>query len=902
MAKRPPMALVLASAITLITQTATGADKNDPGWLLPLPEVDADPKVPTLKQQIGHGWGEDISSHAEIERYLHALSAAAPDRTRLVRYGQTSEKRGLYYLVITAPKNLMRLDEIRQANLHLADPRTTTPEQAKAIVDSNPAIAWMAYGVHGDEISSGDAAILTAYHLLADRRDATRTMLDKVVVILDPMQNPDGRDRFVNFHRESRGVAPDPEPLAAERVQRWAPGRFNHYLFDMNRDWFLQTQVETQTKIAAILQWQPHLTIDAHEMGSNSEYYFDPPADPILELITPKQRDWFARFGTRQGKRFDQYGFPYTSREVYDAFYPGYGSTWPTLHGSIGILWEQAGARGLVIERDDEKKLHYHDGVRHHYISSLSSVETAAAMSKELVRDFYEYRTSAITLGREGPVRDYFLLASSTPARAAALGRLLVNNGIEVRRVTSPAKIRAKAGLESSVKDWPVPTGSYHVTVAQPAGRLVRSLLDPKFDMGEAFRKRQLDRKVRRLGDEIYDLTAWSLPLAFGVPSLVVEGPAKIASEAVATPKATGAVNGPAQARVGYLIPALDDAAMFALAELLRRGFRVHVFDQPTTLAGEKFAKGTLLVRTTENADTLHEFIRRLALEHGLTVLATDTGLVDEGAGLGGFHVSWVKPPRVAMLVDRPASPFAGHTWFLFDQVWHYPLTRVPGSTFSELELSKYNVLILPDGRYPGPLGEPFLARAKDWIRRGGTLILIKGAAAWAAEKSVGLLASKPVKKVVKIEPEPNAEPEKKAAEKADKPAVAAEPKSDSEKPEESPDPVPGAFLRASVYDDHFVTFGSPSEVIPLINTDLILAPLKPTDGRNLVTFASKDLLVSGFCWPETLELMASKPLVLYQSLGKGHIVAFTDDPNYRAMTPTTQRFFLNAVFFAPGH
>ena len=357
------------------------------------------------------------------------------------------------------------------------------------------------------------------------------------------------------------------------------------------------------------------------------------------------------------------------------------------------------------------------------------------------------------------------------------------------------------------------------------------------------------------------------------------------------------------QAQVGYLIHAEDDAAMVALGDLLRHGFRVHVFDQPTTLGGEKFAKGTLLLRTSENPDTLHEVIRRVALEHGLSVLATDTGLVDEGAGLGSFHVSWVKPPRVAMLVDRPASPFAGHTWYLFDQVWHYPVTRVPGSAFSDLDLSKYNVLILPDGRYPGPLGEPMVARLKDWVRGGGTLILVKGAASWATEKSVGLLASKPVKKVVKSgEPEPKPEPDKKAVEKGDKPAVSTEPKTDGEKPEESPDPVPGAFLRASVYDDHFVTFGSPAEIFPLINTDLILAPLKPTDGRNLVNFAPRDLLVSGFCWPQTLELMAGKPLVLYQSLGKGHVVAFADDPNYRAMTPTSQRFFLNAVFFGPGH
>jgi hypothetical protein len=290
----------------------------------------------------------------------------------------------------------------------------------------------------------------------------------------------------------------------------------------------------------------------------------------------------------------------------------------------------------------------------------------------------------------------------------------------------------------------------------------------------------------------------------------------------VAAPKATGSVTGPARARVGYLIRSDDDAAMIALGDLLRHGYRVHVFDQPTALGGEKCPKGTLRLRTGENPESLHEFIRRAALDHGLSVVATDTGLVDSGAGLGGVHVSWVKPPRVAMLVDRLASPYAGHTWYLFDQVWHYPLTRVPGSALSELDLSKYNVLILPDGRYPGPLGEPFVARLRDWVRGGGTLI--------------------------------------------------------------------------------FVTFGSPEEVFPLINTDLILAPIKPTDGRNLVNFASRDVLVSGFCWPGALELMAGKPLVLYQSLGKGHIVAFSDDPNYRAMTPTTQRFFLNAVFLGPGH
>jgi hypothetical protein len=891
--------------LCLILVGAAQADdpvvRSSPTWLLPMPELDADPKLPTLKAVVGHGWGEDISTHAEVERYLHALSIAAPDRARLIEHGQTAERRGLSHLIITSTKNLARIEAIREANLRLADPRRTSPEEAKAIIASTPAIIWIAYGVHGDEISSTDAALLTAYHLLADRRATTVAMLEKVVVILDPLQNPDGRDRFVNGHREGRGVAPDPEPYAAERVQRGPAGRFNHYLFDMNRDWFLQTQAETRARTAAFLHWQPHVFIDAHEMGQNSEYYFDPPADPILELITSKQRDWFARFGRNQGRRFDEFGFPYTSRELFDAFYPGYGSSWPVLHGSIGILWEQAGARGLVVDREDGRKLYFRDGVRHHYVSSLSTVETAASSGQDLLRDYYDYRATAIALGREGPIRDYVLLPGATPARAARLAQLLIRNGIEVRRVTAPSTLKARDTLVGATKDWTVPAGAYHVPIAQPAGRLARSLLDPRFDMGEAFRKRQLDRKSRRLDDEIYDLTAWSLPFAFGLTSLAVEGAATIASEPEPNPIAPGRVVGPERARVGYLVSAADESALVALGTLLQAGFRAHVFDEPTTLGGIKFAKGTLLFRTAENPDTLHDAIRRAASEHALTVHATDTGLVDEGTGLGGFGVSWVKPPRVALMVDRPASPFAGHTWYLFDQVWKYPLTRVPGSSLSQLELSKYNVLILPDGKYPGPLNDAFVARLKLWVRDGGTLILVRGASEWATEKSVGLLASKPVKKVVKPPGDPKPEPDKKTAEKSDKPA---ETKADEEKEksEETPDAVPGAFFRASVYDDHFVTFGSPAEVIPLVSTDLILAPLKPTDGRNLVNFAPRDLMVSGFCWPQTLELMAGKPLVLYQSLGKGHVVAFADDPNYRAMTPTTQRFFLNAVFFGPGH
>jgi hypothetical protein len=307
-----------------------------------------------------------------------------------------------------------------------------------------------------------------------------------------------------------------------------------------------------------------------------------------------------------------------------------------------------------------------------------------------------------------------------------------------------------------------------------------------------------------------------------------------------------------------------------------------------------------LILKVHENSEQVHDQVITAANNFGLKVLATDTGLVDQGAHLGGPDVRWVKPPRVAMLVDRPTSYTSGHTWYLFDQVWQYPVTRVAGRALGNLDLSKYNVLILPDGNYSDAEapGERTVNRLKDWVRSGGTLIAIKGAAAWAAGDKVKLLATKVEKKPMKPgDSKTTAEPAESA------PAAPGTSPGAERQEGEPPDPVPGAFLHASVYDDHWITFGMNRTTDVLVNTNLVLSPLKPMDGRNLVTFAASDnLLRSGFCWPETLKQMAGKPFVLYQSLGDGHVVGFVDDPNFRAMCPEVQRLFLNAVLLGPGH
>lgn len=856
---------------------------NKPGdelWLLPLPGVDADPAIPDSKTVLRYDWGQDISSHLQISIFLESLAQAAPDRTRLVNYGLTYEGRTLNYLVISSPENIARLDEI-QANIQkLSDPRTCDQASADEIAKSNPAIVWLAYCVHGNEISPSDSALLTAWHLLADRREETQNRLKDLVVIIDPLQNPDGRDRFVNVFRETRGLFGQSNPNANEHTERWPGGRFNHYWFDMNRDWFRHSQREVRAKVAAFLDWYPQIYVDSHEMGANSNYYFSPPADPKNPYLLPTQHDWFSRMGMHQAKWFDQYGFGYVTREMFDAFYPGYGSEWPTLQGGLGILWEQASARGLVVDRDDETQLTYHDGVRHNYISGLATIEFAAANRERLLRDFYHSRLRSVELGSEGPVRHYFLL-NDGPGRAAELARLLVRNGIEVRTLDEAvlaAGTNIASGTESETR---IPAGSFHVPVAQGAGRLLRSLMDQNVEMDEKFLRRQLERNELGLADEIYDVTAWSLPLSFDVPCIQT-GEIEVKST-VWDPVVTTGEPDFAAAKVAYLIPG-SDGAMQALSWLIQKGVRTHVSDESFRINDRDYERGTLIVKVSGNGPDLEAVVREAGRKFPVSIVPVDTAYVQQGVHMGGPDVHWVKPPKVLLVVNEPTSESCGHTWHLFDEKLAYPTTRVKGEDFSRVRLADFNTVILPDGSYSANngFGKARADELRAWVEQGGTLVTMRGGTAWAADPENGLLKNLVVKRKVELPGERKEE---------DKTEMVR------------PDNVPGAFFRTSVFQKHWVTFGYRPELDIFYSGSLIISPTGETEGRSLVSFAAKDkLLASGFCWATSQDLMAETPYAVYRGIGDGHLVSFTDDPNFRAMYPALQRLFINAVMFGAAH
>ena len=548
------------------------------------PGVKYDRAIPSLRQVLGHDSGEKITTPDEIVQYLKALQAAAPDRTRLVEYARTWENRPLYVMIISSAERIAKLDEIKKGLQRLADPRGASASDLDGLIKSLPVVTWLLHAVHGNEISSSDAALAEAHHLLAAQGDpAVDTILRESIVLIDPLENPDGRSRFVFQNLLGQAAIPDGEPASAEHDEPWPGGRSNHYLFDMNRDWFSQSQPETRGRTKLFLEWYPQVVVDLHEMGGNSSYYFAPPADPLNPHITKAQASWFQTFGKANADRFDARGFSYFIREVYDSFYPGYGESWPIFHGAVGMTYEQASARGLMFRREDDSDLTYRDGVLHHFTAAITTAETAARNREKLLRDFVDYRRTAIAEGEQGPVKEYVLTPGADPSRAARLARLLATQGFDVRR--------ADAAFKVGTKD--VAAGAFIVPVAQPSSRLLRNLMEPHIPQPDAFVKEQDRRRKKRLDEQIYDVTAWSLPLAFDVEVLRADRPTGvktlpvIAAELPWALTPTGGINVanlPA-AKVGYLLPWGSGTAT-TIIEALRAGLRVRSADLPFTLGG----------------------------------------------------------------------------------------------------------------------------------------------------------------------------------------------------------------------------------------------------------------------------------------------------------------------------
>jgi hypothetical protein len=868
-----------------------------------------DPRIPTIKQVLGHDFGEKITTPEEIAIYLRALHQSAPDRTRLTEYARSWEGRPLWLFVIGSPDRIAALDAIKADLRRHADPRGLSPADADGLVKSLPVVTWLMHGVHGNEISSSDAALAEAYHLLAAQRNAEAGLvLQQSIVVIDPMQNPDGRARFVVNNLLGAAAAADPMPEAAEHDEPWPGGRANHYLFDMNRDWFAQSQPETRGRIAAMLEWFPHVVVDLHEMGGDASYYFAPPAEPINPHVTKGQAAAFDLFGRANAAKFDERGFAYFVRENYDEFYPGYGESWPIFHGAVGMTYEQASPRGLAWRRSDGDLLTYRDAIARHFTAALTTAVTAAENREQLVRDFLEFRRSAVAEGQSGSVREYVIVPGHDRSRARLLARSLVTQGIEVRQADVPIRVGSRT----------IEAGAYLVSNAQPSGRLLRNLLDSHTAQDEAFVREQDRRRRLRLGDQIYDITAWSLPLSYDVEIVTSSAALEVRATPLSADTAVASTPLP-RARVAYLLP-WGSATAATVAEALRAGIRVRHAGRAFTLSGRRYPIGTAIVRVSDNDPRLAERLGPIVARHGAETVPVDSSYPDAGISLGSSSVEALKPPRVLLAWDAPAQgQSAGWARYILERRFGVPVTAVRVASMARVKLHDFDVIVLPSGTYAPLAAEDSLRRLREWIRTGGTLVTLAEASRWAANERVNLLETRTELRGGRPEVEPptgaggtgtaggaggpGSGGGGAAAEKAAGASGGTFDYDRAIQPErERPENTPGALVRVTIDEEHWLSSGQDGEMQALVEGQRVLTPIRLDRGRNVGAYAARDRLVaSGLVWDEARDQLARKAYLVHQPVGQGHVIAFAEDPNFRAFTEASQLLFINAVLLGPS-
>jgi len=829
--------------------------------------------IPEPSEIIGRKLGENYTFHWEMADYIQAVEAAS-DRVIVKSYGKTYEGRKLFYIIISSPKNLANLEKIRESNLRLTDPRKTDKNEAERISKWMPSIVWLGYNVHGSEASCMEAAIRIIYQLAAGTDETTQKILDNIVCIIDPVQNPDGHERFVTYVRSIVTIKSHPQRQDVEHSTPWPGGRTNHYLFDLNRDFFLKTQIESLQKAKLYHKWMPHVFADLHEMGSNSTYFFAPPMTPYNEYVTRELKKWWDIISEYNAKAFDRYGWGYYTRESFPAFYPGYGTSYPCLNGAVGMTYEQASSRGVSIEREDGTVLTLKEATSHHFNTSMATLEAVADRRVEKIEDFYNFFVNTMKEAEKDKIKEIILIPDKDPQITAKLIENMLIEKVEIHKTVKPfSNNHTFSYIKQKEEKITFPEGSYVIKLKQPQRTLIKTLLAPKSPLSKEFIKKEEERKKKNERSHFYDVTAWSMPLTYGVNAYWTSEESDIESIPVTKkPVFNGSVeNG--KAKQAYLIPYNSISGSKMLIKLLNEDYKVRISKKSFTLDGKKWPKGTLVVRVNRNPESLHKRIRQMAEETEIHITAANHGLTEDGIDLGSGNIEPVIKPKIALLTRSPVSSYSyGAIHYLFEREYDVNFTRIDKDELDELE--NFNVLIMPDGWYRDFISGKNLEKFKKWISKGGTVIAIKGAFSWLREDTIK------ISKVKSLTEIPNKEDKDKKIE---------------------PDYTPGAIVKVNLNERSFLSYGCPSSVAVIVRSDDIFMPFED-ETKNIGLYAPADeLQLSGFIWPETKKYLAKKGWMFSEPYGKGKIISFAEEPNFRASYYGLNKLFLNAVLLAPS-
>ncbi len=806
---------------------------------------------------LGYELGGQFTPHHRVVDYVRHVAEHSPRVTHR-EYGTSVEGRPLLLTTVTAPDNHDRIDTLRRDNRKRAGLVDGTPQaEPKAIV-------WLSYGVHGNESVSTEAALRTLYALGNPQNNRTGGWLDDTVVLIDPLLNPDGRARYVQWYKHMTGDQPNARPAAREHHEPWPGGRTNHYYFDLNRDWAWGVQPETRHRLDAYHRWMPHVHVDFHEMGVNEPYYFAPGAEPFHENLTEWQRNFQFTIGRNNADYFDENDWLYFTEEVFDLFYPGYGDTWPLFNGAVGMTYEQGGSgrAGRAIITAEGDTLTLLDRLRRHHTTGLSTVEATAERHERVVQQFADYYASAQE-NPPGEYRTYVVRRDAQGHRLSAFADHLDRQRIRYGYVSEPRTVRGHSYRSGETERMRLQEGDLLVNTAQPKARLAKVLLEPQTTIVDSL---------------TYDITAWGLPYAYGLEAVALTE--SIAPDTGAAPPPTASMIGTTDAPYAYVTSWTSRTDARFAAALLDEGLRFRFATESFTVDDRSFEPGALILTRAGNTTRTDRFdatVRRLAEAHNQSLHGVSTGLTQEGPDFGSSAMEFVEPPHVAALSGPPTSPSrAGEVWHFFDRQLNYPVTLLPADDFERSMLDDVDVLVLPSGRYGQWLTDERAEALTEWVRQGGRLISMGAANDVLTARAPYALTRTATNTSDTTEADlltPYAAQTRQRLSGA----------------------TPGSIHRVWLDDSHPLGFGIEPPYFTLKRNDDAFAYL---DEGQTVGALETAAPVSGFMGHEAQQTVDDTFLFGTQSLGEGQVTYFVDNPLFRGFWYNGQVLFANAIFF----
>ena len=788
---------------------------------------------------LGYEIGSRFTRHNKVADYFEYISKSIPN-VKLEKYGETNEHRPLYIAFISSEENIKNIEEIRKKNL-------AQTGILKGSTDSKVAIVWLSYNVHGNEASSTEASMLTLYELVTSKKD----WLKNTLVIIDPCINPDGRDRYVNWYNQVKSSPFNISQDAKEHYEPWPGGRPNHYLFDLNRDWAWATQVETQQRLKIYNKWMPHIHVDFHEQYINNPYYFAPAAAPYHEIITDWQRNFQTEIGKNHAKYFDKEGWLYFTKESFDLLYPSYGDTYPTYMGAIGMTYEQAGhgRAGLGIKTDKGEVLTLKDRALHHMTTGISTVEIASKNVENLNNEFKKFFDNSSLMYKS------YVLKNDNSDKTERLKKLLDKHEIHYEFATNGI---AKGYQYSISEEGKINTSSGDLVIHtnQPKGKMVNVLFEPKAFLADSL---------------TYDITAWSIPYAHGFEAIASKTIVN-STKSITTKTTTNLIDKKAYAYISKW-NSLDDAVF--LGELLKENITPRFSEKPFSIEGKSYERGTLIILRNDNKSLkFDEKLIEIANRNQRKLQAVSTGFVSSGPDFGSPSVKPINKQKIALLSGEGSSSLSfGEIWHFFETELQYPITILNTDYFNRINLSNYDVLIIPDGFYEDILLKNTLEKITSWVQSGGTLIAIDNALQSFVDKEGFALKSKKTEKETNKNLTPYADLERKSVK----------------------DLITGAIFKSNVDNTHPLAFGYKEAYFSLKLGNKSYSYLEK--GVNVAYFTEESKNISGYAGSLAVKNISESLLFGEEQKGRGSIIYMVDNPLFRSFWDNGKLFLANAVF-----